>query len=299
MGEGGGIHINNDGTLTITNSTISGNEAEEDGGGIFVNADEPTITLTNVTMAGNVADRDGSDDGDGGGVSIQPGYTGAFTLKNTLIGDNTDATSAGGTHHHDCSAPMGSPVTSQGHNLIENTTGCAITGTTTGNLTGADPMLGPLADNGGPTQTQAILPGSPAVDAADPAAAPPTDQRGVPRNPDIGAYELVECRGVVVNRVGTAGDDILTGTDGPDGFLAQGGNDRANGLGGNDAVCLGDGNDRASGGGGKDELLGEKGNDRLRGQGGKDLLLCGPGKKDVGQGGPGKDKLRRCEKGKP
>ncbi len=300
MDRGGGIFINNDGILNLTNSTISGNLAAAGGGGLFVNGDDPlSVTLTNVTVAANTADVDGSNDGNGGGIGIEPALQGSVTLTNTLVADNVDGSPGGGTVHPDCSAPMSGPITSQGHNLIESSTGCTIAGTTTGNITGADPMLGPLADNGGPTMTRALQPGSPAVDAADPAAAPLTDQRGVPRNPDIGAYELVECRGVVVNRVGTPGDDVLTGTDGPDGFLAQGGNDRANGLGGNDAVCLGDGNDGASGGGGKDQLLGEKGNDRLRGQGGKDLLLCGPGKKDVGQGGPGKDKARRCEKGKP
>ncbi|MGH2674314.1 MAG: choice-of-anchor Q domain-containing protein [Actinomycetota bacterium] len=294
MGEGGGIHINNDGTLTITNSTISGNEAEEDGGGIFVNADEPTIALTNVTMAGNAADRDGSDDGDGGGISIEPPYLGTFTLKNTLIGDNTDATPGGGTVRHDCSAEVLGPVTSQGNNLIEDTTGCTIDGTTTGDVTGMDPRLGPLADNGGPTLTQALLPDSPAIDGADPAAAPPADQRGAPRNPDIGAYELVLCAGTIVNRIGAEGNDVLVGTGGPDGFLAGAGNDRVKALGGNDAACLGPGNDRAAGGGGKDILLGEQGKDRLRGQGGRDRLKGGPGK-DRCSGGPGKDRAS-CEK---
>jgi len=62
-----------------------------------------------------------------------------------------------------------------------------------GNNSFPDPKLGSLADNGGPTLTVALLPGSPAIDAGDTAAAPPTDQRGVPRPfgaaSDIGAYE--------------------------------------------------------------------------------------------------------------
>jgi hypothetical protein len=66
-------------------------------------------------------------------------------------------------------------------------------------ITGMDPMLGPLADNGGPTETQALAPGSPAIDAGKPGPAdgrgthcPPTDQRGVPRmgRCDLGAYEF-------------------------------------------------------------------------------------------------------------
>lgn len=294
MGEGGGIHINNDGSLTITNSTISGNEAEESGGGINVGGDQPTVTLMNVTIAGNVADRDGSDNGDGGGISIEPPYLGTFTLKNTLIGDNTDATSGGGTVRHDCSAEVLGPVTSQGHNLVEDTSGCTLVGSTIGNILGSDPMLGPLADNGGPTMTRALLPGSPGIDAADPAAGPPTDQRGAPRNPDIGAYELVRCAGTIVNRIGTEGNDVLIGTSGPDGFLAFGGNDRVRGLGGNDAACLGPGNDVAAGGAGKDRLLGQQGNDLLKGQGGKDRLRGGPGR-DRCLGGPGKDRAASCE----
>jgi hypothetical protein len=55
-----------------------------------------------------------------------------------------------------------------------------------------DALLGPLADNGGPTETQALLPGSPAIDTADNAVCPATDQRGVPRDAtcDVGAYEF-------------------------------------------------------------------------------------------------------------
>jgi Ca2+-binding RTX toxin-like protein len=188
---------------------------------------------------------------------------------------------------------MSGPLTSQGHNLIEDTSGCTLVGSSIGNILGSDPALGALADNGGPTSTRALLPGSPAVDAADPAAAPPFDQRGVPRNPDIGAYELVLCAGKVVNRIGTAANDVLTGTGGADGFLAGSGNDRVTGLGGNDGICLGPGNDRAAGGGGKDTLLGEQGKDRLRGQGGRDRLKGGPGR-DRCSGGPGRDRAS-CE----
>jgi hypothetical protein len=59
-------------------------------------------------------------------------------------------------------------------------------------LNGVDPLLGPLADNGGPTPTMALLPGSPAIGRANPASAPATDQRGVPRpraSSDIGAFQ--------------------------------------------------------------------------------------------------------------
>ncbi len=90
---------------------------------------------------------------------------------------------------------------SDGYNLIQNTNACTITGNTTGNIYGIDPLLGPLQDNGGPTFTHALLPGSPAIDAGN-AFGLTTDQRGFPRpydlpgitnasdGSDIGAYEF-------------------------------------------------------------------------------------------------------------
>jgi Ca2+-binding RTX toxin-like protein len=164
-----------------------------------------------------------------------------------------------------------------------------------------DPGLGPLGDNGGATQTHALLPGSPALDAGDPAApgsgrtaCEATDQRGAPRNCDVGAYEQVLCQKVTVNRVGTEGDDVLVGTSGSDGFLALGGKDRARGLGGKDTACMGRGKDTAAGGGGRDRLKGEQGKDILKGQGGADRLKGGGGR-DVCNGGPGKDRAPGCE----
>lgn len=92
-------------------------------------------------------------------------------------------------------------LSSQGHNLIQNATGCAITGDLTGNFTGQDPLLGPLQDNGGPTFTHALLPGSaavdviPAADCTDSEGNPVgTAQRGIARPQgvvcDIGAFEV-------------------------------------------------------------------------------------------------------------
>ena len=88
--------------------------------------------------------------------------------------------------------------TSQGHNLDSGNT-CGLAGP--GDLVDMDPQLGPLQDNGGPTPTQALLPGSPAIDAGGDDCPPPaTDQRGFPRPEDgngdgmatcdIGAFEL-------------------------------------------------------------------------------------------------------------
>ncbi|MGH2685202.1 MAG: choice-of-anchor Q domain-containing protein, partial [Actinomycetota bacterium] len=230
-GSGGGVA--NEGTATLTNVTVTGNSVVEDGGGVF--AIGGTTTLNNVTVAGNTADRDTVDGGDGGGIAVAGGAT--VNMRNTIVAGNTDDTGEA----PDCSGTL----TSQGHNLVQNVAGCGGLGAA-GDLTGLDPMLGSLADNGGPTQTQALLAGSPAINAGGPDCAP-TDQRGLGRNCDIGAYERVLCQSVPVNHVGTEDADALTGTAGPDGIEALGGKDVVLGLGGRDGLCLGPGRDRGKG----------------------------------------------------
>jgi hypothetical protein len=99
-----------------------------------------------------------------------------------------------------------------GHNLSSDST-CAFTNV--GSLNNTDPVLGPLADNGGPTLTMALLPGSPAIDSGDTAAAPPTDQRGflcpAGAAADIGAFEYGSMLPPVlsISRSGTGGIDVL------------------------------------------------------------------------------------------
>ena len=98
-------------------------------------------------------------------------------------------------------------ITSLGHNL-DSDGSCELSGT--GDLSSTDPLLGPLQDNGGPTFTHALLPGSPAIDAADDTAAPATDQRGIRRPQgragDIGAYEF-KPPAFTVNSAGDGKDD--------------------------------------------------------------------------------------------
>jgi hypothetical protein len=115
-------------------------------------------------------------------------------MRNSIIAGNRDH-SPTGTQHPDCSGA----ITSEAYNLIESTTGCAITGNITGNLTGASANLGPLQNNGGQTLTHALQAGSPAINAGTPtgcidddAAILDTDQRGYVRNGrcDMGAYEF-------------------------------------------------------------------------------------------------------------
>jgi len=193
-GFGGGIAIVNTGTLTINSSTVSGNSAANWGGGIFNNSG--TLTLNNTTVSGNTSSNDG------GGVFS---FGGTFTINSSTITGNSGAGAAGvggiwggGTLRNTivANSPSGGNcapgVTSLGHNLSSDAT-CAFAGP--GDLNGTNPLLGPLALNApGTTQTQALLAGSPAIDAGDNIGCPSTDQRGVPRPQgaacDIGAYEV-------------------------------------------------------------------------------------------------------------
>ncbi len=195
-GDGGGIH-NNSGmygwpTASIINTTISGNRAFDSGGGVFHRGNTGPVVLNNVTVTNNVADFDGDGVGNGGGMLV--GYGNPLTLGNSILAQNTDT----GGEAPDCSSSGN--LTSQGYNLIQDTTGCTISGDTTGVLTGVDPTLHPLQNNGGPTFTHAMFAGSPAIDAGNPAvpgsggsACEATDQRGHARPKgvacDIGAFE--------------------------------------------------------------------------------------------------------------
>lgn len=184
---GGGIYNNLYGTVEVNNSTISGNAADNNGGGIYTYGNL-SVTINHSTISSNVADNDKDGGGSGGGVYA----TNTVRLTHTILATNSGQ-SASAT---DCAATL----TSNGYNLIQDTTGCTIIGDTTGNITGQAPLLGPLADNGGNTQTHGLLPGSVAIDAGDPTftAPPDFDQRGpgFPRvvggRVDIGAFEYLE-----------------------------------------------------------------------------------------------------------
>ncbi len=209
-GLGGGIFNNNFSVLILINTTISGNMAQTNGGGIE-NGDSAVVNLNNVTVANNAAALAGV--GGGGGIDV----VAVANVRNTIIAGNT------GGFAPDCEAvgpTFGGPsLTSQGHNLIGNTAFCDITGDTTGNVTGVDPQLGILTDNGGPTQTQALLAGSPAIDAGNPAApgsggnaCAAIDQRGFLRPQgqacDIGAFERIgnfSLSGILPNQGGNTG----------------------------------------------------------------------------------------------
>ncbi len=180
---GGGMFVGNAAQVTVRNSTFSGNTASGNGGAIIQSFGEG-VTLANVTVAGNTANN-------GGGVYESGTSSAPITLRNTILADNT-ATSGSSP---DCSGT----IVSEGYNLIESVLGCTVT-LATSDLSGVDPGLLALADNGGPTQTRALGTGSPARDAANPAtpgsggtACEATDQRGYGRPEgsacDIGALE--------------------------------------------------------------------------------------------------------------
>jgi CSLREA domain-containing protein len=199
--EAGGIFGTNS-TLGLTNSTVSGNSATfGNGGGIEL--DNGTLTLTNSTVTGNSANDGGAGNGsvgNGGGIAL---YSSTGNARNTIIAGNSNTATSTGPD------VLGS-FTSQGHNLIGiGDGGSGFTGTADqvgSAVSPIDPKLGPLASNGGPTQTHALGFGSSAIDAGDDCvlnnSCNPlplgfnlmTDQRGVARpqgnHIDIGAFEL-------------------------------------------------------------------------------------------------------------
>ena len=213
----GGIF--NGGTLNVSNSTISGNTASGDGGGIY---NRGTLNVSNSTISGNTAH------GDGGG--IYNSYSSILTLLFSTVTQNQAANNGGGVYQNDV-PPFSSAIpgsistrntiiaanllstdginpdvhgtfTSNGYNLIGNSTGSTGFGVT-GDIVGTsdnpiDPRLAPLDFYGGSTQTIALLPNSPAISAGDPTVLdtdPATDQRGLPRRAsdgrtDIGTFEF-------------------------------------------------------------------------------------------------------------
>jgi hypothetical protein len=180
---GGAIESSNGATLTVANSTFSGNTAQP--GGAISNSGA-TAAITNSTFAGNSA---------GGGGALYNAGTGTMRVTNSTFAGNTASSTPGGAIHN-------AGLTILVENSIFAGNGCVRATDGGGNLSwpesncpgiNADPRLGALADNGGPTQTMALGPGSAAIDTALAASCPATDQRGVARPQgagcDIGAYE--------------------------------------------------------------------------------------------------------------
>jgi hypothetical protein len=185
---GGGV--SNGGTLTIANSTISGNTTNFGGGGVSNSGGR--LAITNSTISSNRANR-------GGGISnsqycyyyISPGCTsGTLTLNNSLIAGNQAPVAP------EIENDASSIVTANNFNLFGSNGNAGVIGFTPGPTdivpgVSLAQILGPLKNNRGPTQTHALLPGSPAIDAGDPGgcrdsqgASISTDQRGFARHID-------------------------------------------------------------------------------------------------------------------
>jgi hypothetical protein len=189
-GYGGGMYNNGASfgivTVQIANSTLSGNLASGNGGCIYNDGESSgngMLTLSASTLTGNSASK-------GGGCIFNDGYSveiGSTILKAGAVGANI--------------ANISGTVNSDGYNLASDAGGGFLTGTA--DQIHTDPMLGPLQDNGGPTFTHALLPGSPAIDKGKNLSGYLTDQRGFPRTvdacidnapggdgTDIGAFEV-------------------------------------------------------------------------------------------------------------
>jgi hypothetical protein len=186
-GIGGGIE--NEGMMDVTDSTLSGNTAAS--GGAVANDSLSSLaynTLDNVTLAGNTCTSSG------GGIwtATQVQKNQDLSLTNTLVAENMNGYGPSATED-DISGPVSS---GSGNNLLGAAGGSGLVNGINGNLVNVStPGLAPLGNYGGPTQTIALLPGSPAIDAGFPSTSPGTgtDQRGQPRvvgsAVDIGAFE--------------------------------------------------------------------------------------------------------------
>ncbi|MCB8947300.1 MAG: CSLREA domain-containing protein [Ardenticatenaceae bacterium] len=222
-GNWGGAIYNDIGTITITNGTLTNNYSALGGGAIATGADSQnlvrnsviysnsvastenggailntgTLTLTNVTLSDNFANS-------GGGLHNQ----GSATLTNVTVYENTAVTNGGGLHGNGGtlnvvnsiiagnSAPT-SPdcagtIVSGGYNLIQSSSGCTVSGSSTGNLSG-NPQLAALALNGGSTLNHALGSGSPALDAGNNGNCAANDQRGVTRPVDGNGDATATC----------------------------------------------------------------------------------------------------------
>ena len=190
---GGGGHLRFWRALTIVNTSIDDNSTATRGGGLLV-TNCASLTAYNDTIAGNTA-------ANGGGID-NVGST--VTLDNTIVADNTGTTNGPDV--------LGS-FASQGNNLVAMADGSFgwVGSDRSGSIAQPlNPLLAPLGNYGGPTQTIALLPGSPAIGAGTAISGITTDQRGVARpvsKPDIGAFQT-QGSTLVVN---TTADGTVSG----------------------------------------------------------------------------------------
>lgn len=199
---GGGV--DNEGTLTVANSTFSGNSSNRSGGGIYNNG---TTSVTNSTITGNICNADTRIGGDGGGAYNNASTVGSLSFKNTIIAGNRDlsnppAPNTFASVFPDLNARTPNTIVGNSNNLISSRAG--INNSTTigtpdqSDIVNANAGLAALSDNGGATLTHLLLPTSPAIDAArnGTCAAVPInnrDQRDQPRPADGNANNSAVC----------------------------------------------------------------------------------------------------------
>ncbi|MCB2178426.1 hypothetical protein KQH61_00755 [bacterium] len=175
--KGGGVHVACEGTLILRNSTVSNNFATESGGGVYLNGsgdfENSTISENSASNVGGIA-LNGKDD-------IHD--YGHLRLVNTIVANNVARIGEYGIQ--DCNMEGYAAITDNSYSWVgDGKCEPAFSG---------DPMLGPLGEYGGPTETHSLLPGSPVIDVIpSESCLADTDQRGEPRGPlcDIGAFEL-------------------------------------------------------------------------------------------------------------
>ncbi len=188
---GGGMYNEGGGNPTLTNVTFSNNAATLGGGMYSIGGGKPV--LTDVTFAYNVAIQNG------GGMGNSQGSN--SVLKNVTFSNNTAGYFGGGIANVSSNPVLTNVILwGNGTEIYNNSSSPVVAHSIVqggyagiGNLN-VDPKLGPLQDNGGFTQTMALLSGSSAIDTGSDADCPATDQRGVNRpqgsHCDIGAFEV-------------------------------------------------------------------------------------------------------------
>jgi hypothetical protein len=184
VADGGGIFVGANSFIAI-NSTITKNSANLRGGGIY-SAPESDALLSAVTIARNRADSDDTGGADNGGGIFADGGSDVVDIRNSLLVRNRET----GGVVSECDAPAPVGIESAGGNLITSTAGGCTYFDHAEDIVDPDPRIGQLQAAGGPTQTIPLKAVSPAIGEADGPNPLSTDQRGRARtNPDIGAFE--------------------------------------------------------------------------------------------------------------
>ncbi|MGI9021278.1 MAG: choice-of-anchor Q domain-containing protein [Solirubrobacterales bacterium] len=273
--QGGGIYVEGQPTVIISNATIADNTASSvgrasTGGGVFLGVGDANVRIDATTLSHNSATS---------GTSV------AALGGNATIGGSILANTATGTV---CSQASGGKVKTRGYNVINPAPSGCMHGAAAAKDVIDVPDIGsiPIA-NGGPTPTLAIPGSSPAANLVPTKECRPakrSDQRGAERPAggrcDAGAYDRTKCRGVLADSTFTfltAGDDNTSGLSGDDFLAPSAGDDKYRSFEGNDVLCGGSGDDR---------LVADEGKDKLDGGRGKDVC----------DGGAGNDSAVACEK---